>query len=267
MIALRDLQAAFGRALQGEPEPALLEEIAGDGLPPGARLAIYRHHVRTTLTDVLATAYPVVRRLVDPRFFGYAADQFIGRCLPAGPCLFEYGESFAEFLAGFPPCRDLAYLPDVARLEWALHVAWCADDATPLDPARLAAVPAQTRPRLALRLDPSVSYLDSPWPIDAIWRGHQSEAAEATPVDVAAGGTQLEVRRRADEVVFRSLDAGTFAFRRALHAGQPMAEAADRALAVRPDFPLAQAIGDLLQEGIAVDLALVSPHQSDLPCP
>jgi hypothetical protein len=266
MLALRELQAAFGRALQDAPEPALLDEIAGDGLAAAARLAIYRHHVRTTLTDVLAAAYPVVRRLVDPRFFAYAADQFIGRRLPAGPCLFEYGESFADFLAGFPPCRELAFLPDVARLEWALHAAQHADDAAPLDPARLAAVPPAATSGLVLHLDPSVSYLDSPWPIDAIWRGHRSDTAEGPPVDLAAGA-RLEVRRRADEAVFRSLDASAFAFRRALHAGHTVAEAADRALAIRPDFPLAQAIRNLLEEGLAVDLALTSPPREDQPCP
>ena len=259
MLALCELQAAFRRAVQGEAEPALLAEIAEDGLTAGARLDIYRHHVLTTLTDALMSAYPVVCRLVDPRFFAYAADRYIREHLPASPCLFEYGASFPEFLAGFPPCRDLAYLPDVARLEWALHAARYADDGTALDPARLAAVPPDETPWLGLRLDPSVAYVDSPWPIDEIWRRHQPENDGGDPVDLAAGGAQLEIRRHADDVVFRSLDPSTFAFRRALAQGQTLAEAADRAMALRADFPLAQAVRDLLEDGIAVDLVPTSP--------
>ena len=259
MLALPELQAAFARALRDAPGPEVLEEIAGDGLEPAARLAIYRHHVRTTLAGVLLSAFPVVARLVDPRFFAYAADRFIGRCLPAGPCLFEYGGAFPAFLADFPPCRDLDYLPDVARLEWALHAARHADDAAPLDPARLGAVPPEQTPWVILRLDPSACYVSSPWPVDAIWRAAQAEADDGPPVDLGAGGAHLEVRRSGEDVGFRSLDPATFAFRRALQEGQPMAAATDRALAIQPAFPLANAVRDLLAEGLAVDLALTSP--------
>jgi Putative DNA-binding domain len=59
-LTLRELQAAFQRAVQGEPEEAFLAEIADDGLAAAARVDIYRHHVFTTLTDVLTSTYPVV---------------------------------------------------------------------------------------------------------------------------------------------------------------------------------------------------------------
>lgn len=259
MLALRELQTAFRRAVQGEPESALLAEIVEDGLTAGARLAIYRHHVFTTLTDVLMSTYPVVCRLVDARFFAYAADRYIREHLPGSPCLFEYGASLAEFLARFPPCRDLAYLPDVARLEWALHAARHADEASPLNPSRLAAVPPDETPWLTLRLDPSVAYLASPWPIDEIWRANQPERDGSDAVDLAAGGARLEIRRHADDVLFRALDASTFAFRHALAHGQPLGEAAACALAVRADFPLAEAVRDLLDDGVAVDIAPMPP--------
>jgi hypothetical protein len=131
MPSLRELQAGFRAALLEDTPASLTELIAGDGLAPEARLAIYRHHVLTTLTDVLVGVYPVIRRLVDTRFFAYAADTFIRACPPASPVLSEYGEAFAGFLAGFPPCRALAYLPDVARLEWALHAAGHAEEFVP----------------------------------------------------------------------------------------------------------------------------------------
>jgi hypothetical protein len=265
MLGLRELQAAFGHALRGEAGPALLAEIEPDGPGARARLDLYRHHVLGTLTDVLQAAYPVVCRLVDPRFFGYAADRYIRRHPPDGPCLAEYGRSFPEFLSGFPPCRDLAYLPDVARLEWALHAARHADEGVALDPARLAAVPAADTPRIALRLDPSVAYVRSPWPIDGIWRAHRAEGDPAPPVDLASGGARLEIRRRGDDVVFRSLDAATWSFREALAQGQPLGAAAECALAIHTGFPLAQALRDVLEEGIAEDLELTSPHTEVAP--
>ena len=130
MPRLEELQTLFTRALLFDDD-TVAATIHGDGLEPEARLALYRHHVFETLTDVLKAAYPVVCQLVDEQFFAYAADQYIRRQPPAGPCLFEYGASFAPFLADFPACRELVYLPDVARLEWALHLAWYAADAVP----------------------------------------------------------------------------------------------------------------------------------------
>src|SRR6266436_6402651 len=72
---LREVEAAFSRALLGGDERLAPAEVLGDDLAPGARLQIYRHHVFTTLTAGLRATYPVVCRLVDERFFGYAAAQ------------------------------------------------------------------------------------------------------------------------------------------------------------------------------------------------
>ena len=260
MLGLPEIQTAFRNAMRGEPEPRLLAEIADDGLGARARLDVYRHHVLTTLTEVLMAAYPVVTRLVDPRFFAYAADRYIRGELPTSPCLHEYGPSFPEFLAGFPPCHDLEYLPDVARLEWALHAARYADDAPALDPSRMAAVPPEQTPWLALLVHPSLAYLESPWPIDEIWRANQPDR-DPVVVDLAAGGAQLEIRRRADDVVFRALDPPTFAFRRALARGATLAEAAERGFERQADFPVAHAVRAVLDEDIAVDLVLTPPME------
>jgi hypothetical protein len=244
-----------------------LAEIADDGLAAAARVDIYRHHVFTTLTDVLTSTYPVVCRLVDPRFFAYAANEYIPDHLPESPCLFEYGASFPDFLATFPPCRHLAYLPDVGRLEWALRAARHTDDPPGLEPARLASVPSAETPWLGLRLDPSVAFIDSPWPIDRIWRSNQPGSDPEATVDLAAGGARLEVRRQEDDIVFRTLEAATFVFRRALAERHTLGTATDRALAIDPEFPLVLAVRNLLDEKILVDFT-ASPRPKEVSaCP
>ena len=168
MPTLRELQAAIGTAMLGGDVGAAAREIEPDGLAPEARLEIYRHHVLTTLTSALEATFPVICRLVDRRFFAYAADSYVRAHPPAGPCLFEYGDSFPDFLAAFPPCRDLAYLPDVARLEWAMSAALHAPDVDAMNAASLANAAAEEMPRLTFALDPSVSFLASPWPVERI---------------------------------------------------------------------------------------------------
>jgi hypothetical protein len=248
MSALRRRQARFRDALLGRPVGPALRAIAADGIAAEARLAIYRHHVSATLTDTLRETYPVVRRLVGDGFFAYAVDRFITVAPPSSPCLFEYGEALPAFLASFEACRTLVYLPDVARLEWAMSRAAHADDAPPLDTRALAGMPADERARLRLTFHPSVALVDSPWPIDAIWRANRSGADPDQTVALDAGGARLEVRRADDDVVFRKLDAGDYALRRGLHEGRTLDAAATAALARHPDVDLTAVLTRLFHD-------------------
>ncbi len=256
MLALHDLQRVFKDGLLADDEGTVLAHIAGDGLDPRARLAIYRHHVLTTLSVTLESAFPVVCELVDKRFFAYAADAFIREHPPAGPCLVEYGAVFPEFLEGFPACQGHPYLPDMARLEWAVHQAARVAEVRSLDRARLDAIPLDDLPALRFLMDATLSYVSSPWPVDRIWRAHQEGAEPAELLDLSAGGTCLEVRGVGDGVSVRVLDPAAYALRHALAAGVTLEEAAAEALTVDPSFDLIGAIQELLRDHIVTDFTL-----------
>lgn len=263
MPSLLELQRGLRRALlDGADTPgaaAALAAIAADGWTADERLDVHRNTVFVSLTQVLAAAFPVVRRLVDERFFAYAADSFIRRAPPARPCLAEYGRRFPDFLAVFPPCRELVYLPDTARLEWLLHEAAHAPAAAALAADVLArATPAET-PRLVFGLMPSIRYLASRWPVDRIWRANQPAAGggpEGGPVDLASGAVHLEIRRAADGVAMRCLATDVFEFRAALAGGRTLATAAEAALAANSGFDLAAALASLFAEGLVAQAAL-----------
>ena len=259
MLALSDLQAAIRDALLGGDTEAAARHIAPDGLDPEARLQIYGHHVIATLTAVLESTFPVVRRLVNARFFAYAADTFIRQHPPSEPCLVAYGDTFPEFLSVFPPCRAHAYLPDVARLEWAVHAARYAGEARPLDAARLSSMPVDTLPRLVFRLHPSVSFVSSSWPIDRIWQANQDDASADEIVDLDGGGAHLEVRTVDGDVMLRTLTASRHAFRRALGDGCVLEHAAQAALEMDPDFDLTIEIHQLLRDEVPIDFTVARP--------
>jgi Putative DNA-binding domain len=250
MSSLRELQAGFRGALLAGDEHAVAPHVMDDGLTASVRLAVYRHHVFTSLTAVLEAAYPVVCRLVDRRFFGWVADGYIRAHPPAAPCLFEYGADLPGFLATFEACAHLPWLADVARLEWAMAAALHAPDAAPLDPEVWRTLAPRALATLTLRLDPSVTLLSSPWPIDAMWRANQPGGDGV--VDLAVGSVRLEVRRHGDDVVFRALPPGTFAFRAALVAGGTLEDAVGESLDVTPSFDLAAEIRALIDERLLV---------------
>jgi len=247
MSSLRDLQRSFRAALLDHDDGRIAADVLPDGLSPSARVAVYRHHVRTTLTEVLVSTFPVVCRLVDRRFFGWLADCYVRKHPPKGPCLFEYGADFAPFIERFPACAALPWLADVARLEWAMNVAFHAPDVPKGGSEQLTATLPEDVAAAMFEFEPSVTYLESRWPIDAIWHANQPRD-EATAVDLDAGSVRLEIRRVDDEVVFRRLPGGSFAFRRALASRETLERAVDAGLMADISLDLTSEIRTLLDE-------------------
>jgi len=256
MSALRDLQCGIARGILGHDEASILDAIRGDGIDPAARLQIYRHHYETSLVEALKAIYPTVCRLVDERFFAYAAREFLKASPPRRVCLHEYGEGLADFLARFPPCQGLPYLPDVARLEQKINAVLHAPVEDAMHPDALRHVALGDYPRLHFRLSPALAYLDSRWPIDRIWLANRSETGEE--VDLGQGGCRLEIRQRAEEVVFSRLEAPELELRRVLLAGATLEEASAAALVAEPAFDLAMALRRLLADGLIVGFSLAA---------
>jgi hypothetical protein len=265
MSGLRELQCGIGQAVLGHDQASILKAIAGDGIAPSARLQIYRHHYETSLTEALKAIYPVVCRLVDDRFFGYAAHEYIKVSPPRRVCLHEYGEGFPAFLAAFPPCIGLPYLADVARLEQDINAVLHSPASVAMGSDELKNIALGDYGRLVFAFSPALRYLDSPWPVDHIWLANQPGADAA--VDLQEGGCRLEIRQRGEEVVFARLEEPEMALRRALASGAPLAEAAAAALAVEPLFDLAMALRRLLADGLVTGFLLTSDDPSQPPKP
>jgi hypothetical protein len=260
MLSLLELQREFRGAVLADDAGALTVLIDEHGLAPQERFGVYRNNVVASLTAALAETFPVVRRLVDERFFAYAAHEFICRQPPVRPCLAEYGADFPEFLAAFPPCRELAYLPDVARLEWLLHRAAHAAEADVIAADALRSVSAENTGHLVFQFVPSIAYLASAWPVDRIWRANID--GDDAAIDLAAGGAHLEVRRRDGDVELCRMSPGDFAFRSALQAGRPLGAAAAAALAVDAAFDLSAAFARLFQDGAIASFDLTDEDSS-----
>src|SRR4051794_29210818 len=173
MLKLRDLQSGVRRTVLGNNRPEIVAAILGEESEAEARLNIHRRHVLHSLTEALKANFPVVCRVVDPRFFAYAADTFIRSNPPTTPCLAEYGDAFPDFLSGFEPAQGLPYLPDLARLEWAVVEAKYAPDAVPITAESLRHVAVREYPSLSFTMDPSLRLLHAQSAVQRIWAAHQ----------------------------------------------------------------------------------------------
>ncbi|QUN31724.1 putative DNA-binding domain-containing protein (plasmid) [Cupriavidus sp. KK10] len=243
---LFELQRAIGQGLLHGVDGDLGAFVAADGLTPQARLGIYRNTAIGTLVTALRLSYPAVQALVGPEFFEGAARLFMEGSPPGSAWLDTYGQTFPEFLAGMPQAASLAYLPDTARLEWAVNAALHAPDAKPLHLARLAQLEEAQRGDVCFVRHPAVRLLQSDFPIDAIWRAVLSgDDGAMGAIDLNAGPVWLLVHRTPSGIEVDRLSAWQWRFAAALFAGRPLHAALE-------ETPLSEThawLGSLLASG------------------
>jgi hypothetical protein len=221
MPMLHETQRAMRTWLvDGERDAAAA--LLADGLSPD-RLDIYRNTFVANATRALRLTYPAVHKLVGDDFFQAAAAAFVAQHPPRSACFDDYGETFAAFLADFQPALSLAYLADVARLEWAVSRAIHADDVAPLDLARLVALSPEEQERVSFVPHPSVSLLSLAAPADAIWRAVLGgDDAALAAVDPDGGPVRLLVERRDGGPEVQRLDTAAWHFAAELCCGFPL---------------------------------------------
>ena len=207
-------QRDFAAALLDPQRPAPPGLRSWNGSDPAARFAVHRNNVVSSLVDALADAFPVVQELVGAEFFRAMAGVFVRRAPPRSPVLAWYGDGFADFIEGFEPARSVAYLADVARLEYARVLAWHAGDAEPVkaDAVARALASGEDIAELKLAFHPSVQLLVSRHAVVSIWGAHQG-LGDLAEVEVGRAETAL-VLRPALEVLVLALAPGAADFMR-----------------------------------------------------
>ena len=241
MPSLPELQRAFVEGVLRAPSADFLRHVLPGPFPADRHFQVYRNNVFENFTAALKAVYPVTGRLVGEGFFRYLATTYIPLHPPRGGNLHDFGGQLPEFLEDFAPARELVYLPDVARLEWAWHESFHAADGAALDVAALAAVPAERHAGLEFALQPSARLVSSPHPVLRIWQVNQEGFQGNNEVSLDEGGARMLVIRRR-QVEIEPLDAGDYNLLSAFAAGQSFARAAESALQAQPDYDLATAL-------------------------
>ena len=224
--------------------PAALAGSARDGMRFNRGLQVYQANAGALAERALAAAYPVTAQLLGAESFARLARALWQQQPPTQGDVATWGAGLADFYADANGLAGEPYLPGVARLEWAVHVAASAADAeaqagafdrmADTDPAALWLLP---RPGTAL--------LQSVHPVASIWLAHQVAAAPSpsaaerfADVRAAVARGQAEsalVWRQGWQVHVAALDEDDAAFTHALLQGQTLGEALSP-MSDRPGF-------------------------------
>jgi uncharacterized protein (UPF0276 family) len=245
--ALADSQQAFAAGLHDvAASAAALETFRGEA--NAHRYALYRGNMTVTWNKTLAAAYPVIQQLVGDEFFGGLSGEY-GRAHPSqSGDLNQFGADFATFLADFPHTAELPYLPDMARLEWALHRAHYAADSPALSAADLAAMPPELLEEARLPLRPACSLFASGWNVVQLWLAHQPDGPPF-PDRMDLPSQALITRARWKTGVL-PLSPAAYAALAALHAGGQTGAALDAAFDIDETFDVGTHLQQWLEHAV-----------------
>ncbi|WP_425098802.1 putative DNA-binding domain-containing protein [Tropicibacter sp. S64] len=239
-------QDAFLDALR-RAEVAVPEGLTdGAGRPAERRFAVYRNNVAVSLREALEVGFPAVRSLIGAENFARAASLYVRAAAPGSPLMARYGADFPDFLARLEALKSLGYLPDVARLEFAIRESYHAADRAALDPGTLQGLSEAALTGAKVRFAPAVRLLRSPWPVVSVWRFAlgRGPKPEATAEDAL-------ILRPAFDPEPQVLPAGGAVFADLLMQGKTFGTALE---ATDEAFDLGAMMGLLLQGGALTNL-------------
>lgn len=219
MISLLELQRAFARAIVSGDDVDVAKLVVGDAFSGAERVNVYRNNHLESLSAAMGDVYPVVARLVGDGFFRRSVACYLREYPLHQGSLVDFGGAFGTFLSRFQPAAGLAYLGDVARLEWAWHEVFHAAGSDPIDARALAGLAGEDADRLRFRLSPASRLLGSPYPVLRIWEVNQPEHEEVEAVSLDEGPDDLLVLRLGLQVEIIRLEAPERLFLDMLGAG------------------------------------------------
>ncbi|ANG63711.1 hypothetical protein A8C75_15300 [Marinobacterium aestuarii] len=175
-MRLADLQAALRAEMDGTPNTELRQLVTSSSLAPEQCLQLYRDLLARARAQALQQLYPVTARLLGPHLFAVLSQQY-GQHLANSDNNEDFGSGFAQRLEQYTQRQDnlqhLQFLPELATLEWTLHLAWCAGDDPPLNFDSLVYVPESEQYRLRLVPSQALRLLRCSWPVLEIWHSYQ----------------------------------------------------------------------------------------------
>lgn len=256
MHALNDELTDFASAIVYGEAPSSQIVAGYQHYSSDIAIEVYRNNFRGNLHDTLASAYPVVEQLVGKDFFRHMTRAFIGQRHSRSGNLHQYGAEMASFIASFEPAQELPYLADVAKLEWACHCAYFADDAAMLDVAMLVQIPVERYPDLILYVHPACRLVRSRYPIVQIWHAHQPGAPEDFHIDLNSGPCNVLVSRKDDVVQVDDMTDAEAEWLQYIQPEMPLEQATATTLEQHPDFDLQATLAKLVAQNIITNFTL-----------
>lgn len=227
---LARLQADFQAWVLGlrAARPAVIDRAEG--------AAVYAEAYLLRHGEALAADFPALHALLgETGFHEMAREYSLAHPSPA-PSIRWFGRHLPAFLASAAPWAAEPYLTELAALEWAAAGAFDGGNAPTLQPADLAAVPAEHWHGVVLEFHPTVRRINLEFEVVALWKGLLGDGG--TPTLPARPAPRAWLLWRPDlDVRYRELADREHLALDAMVAGAAFGEAAERLVAAGAALP------------------------------
>ena len=207
MSHLSQLQNDFQAYLLDSAKGAAFKNQIVNDKKVGAkkRLGIYADAYRLRIIEALSNSYPILKALLGDDLFEKVARLYIDRYPSTYRNMRWVGDQMREHLQNSFPQYPIA--AEMATFEWALGLAFDAEDVPVLALPDLAAVPPENWADLTFKFHPSVQLFTFKYNVLRVW---QALNAEELPPKVTQINEPCLVWRKDLNSHYRSLDLAEF---------------------------------------------------------
>ncbi len=243
---LYHLQQAFAQALispaSSVDHSKLYQGIQETHFDADQLLQIYRNNFVLSLTEALEVTFPVLQVMVGDEFFAQLAKAFIRTVPMSNAAVAQFGEALPDFMLDLEQLKEMPYLADLARFEWAYSVRINRIPTTePFPYQGLSEVSEDDYERIHFAVNPNITLFQSSWAIIELfrrlknWLERQAEIEKgdaekcdsvASDEDNPLAGFQLDQPQKGyiatsglAEVLYQELDDGAFCLLEHCQAG------------------------------------------------
>jgi hypothetical protein len=202
---LAKLQADFQAYLLDDAKASSFTKAIIDDKKVGAekRLSIYHDAYRLRIIEALATAYPQLKALLGDVLFNKTAREYITAHPSTYRNLRWYGAEMSEHLFATLPQHPVA--AEMADFEWALSLAFDAEDVPELSLLNLAIIPPESWANLSFKFQPAINILRTDWNAVAMWQALEAEETPPKPAQYTAHQAWL-IWRKSLNAQFRLME-------------------------------------------------------------
>ena len=215
------------------------------GAPAEGPMRVYRNTVLSGSVDALRANYPVVARLIGDEMFEAVATEYATNCPPRQAVLALYGARFPDWLEEQTWVWDVAYVPDVARIERHYVESLFAADAQPLEMSALSGRDDWLGMRLALHPATRLDWLSMP--AMSIWLAQREDHEGDLDLEWQAEGVLLT--RPSLEVLTTRLSRAGHRFLFGIRLGESVGDAAIAAGSLYPETDIGSLFTSLVNAG------------------
>lgn len=194
MSNLANLQAGFQAYLMDNTRNTAFKSVVDDKkVGATKRLKIYHDAYRFRIIDALAAVYPKLQALLGDDLFNFTARSYLTKTPSVYPNLRWYGDAMREHLQNTLPKHPIA--AELAHFEWALSLAFDAEDTLVLTIQDLATIPPENWGELRFKFQPSTQIFTLYYNTVAVWMALDAEKTPPAPKKQPIEGAWLVWRQ------------------------------------------------------------------------